>query len=186
LTTTVDQTGAVAGLDIVARDKITNINYGPTPAGYVETLMARLAEEIKTKQEVRDIIDALQFFYNKKASDEVIGLEAKLLKAKRQDELLFAFEKKELFVKLLDRFSLYASAQRIFAYLLAKAEHQFISAVQPKIPECDQAELNAIITTKIVEPIVAECGIGLFDVNHSVVMGMVYWLAEQCFVRWHQ
>jgi hypothetical protein len=22
-------------------------------------------------------------------------------------------------------------------------------------------------------------------VSHNVVFGMVYWLAEQCFIRWH-
>nr|WP_292529113.1 ABC-three component system protein [Mesorhizobium sp.] len=38
---------------------------------------------------------------------------------------------------------------------------------------------------RIVNPIVEECGGELMSVNHNLVQGMVYWLAEQCFIKWH-
>ena len=47
-------------------------------------------------------------------------------------------------------------------------------------------EVNAIIISRIVDPIVAECGTTVFEMNHGTAMGMLYWLAEQCFIRWHQ
>jgi hypothetical protein len=38
---------------------------------------------------------------------------------------------------------------------------------------------------RIVNPIVEECGGDIMSVNHNIVQGMVYWLAEQCFIKWH-
>ena len=39
--------------------------------------------------------------------------------------------------------------------------------------------------THIVAPIVEECGCGVFTMTYNHVLGMIYWLAEQCFIRWH-
>lgn len=180
----VSQSKATAGGDIIAGHKITNHNY-PAAASRVEALMLGLVREIETKQEVKGIIDSLQFYFKQIAPDGIVGLEAKLNHAGRSGEMYIAFEKKELFVKILDKYSLYESAQKIFAYLLAKVEHEFNFAVHPQVTYCDPLQLNQLISDKIVEPIVAECGVGPLDINHNVAMGMVYWLAEQCFVRWH-
>lgn len=183
----VNQSSAQADGDIVAGNKTTN-NYLQSPAALspVEKLMDRLAQEIDNSQQAKDIIGSLQFFYIQKSIDGVVGLEAKLIKAGRQDDLLYAFEKKELFVKLLDRYSLYASAQRIFAHLLAKTEHEFSQHIHPQIANLSHSEVNGLVGSRIVDPIVLECGAGPLDITHSIVMGMVYWLAEQCFIRWHQ
>ncbi|WP_368039360.1 MULTISPECIES: ABC-three component system protein [unclassified Tardiphaga] len=37
-----------------------------------------------------------------------------------------------------------------------------------------------------MEPTVSECGASVFEIDHNTALGMVYWLAEQCFVRWHR
>lgn len=148
--------------------------------------MRLLEEELQSNAQTRTIIDGLQFYYNQKSPDGVIGLEAKLERAARQDELLIAYEKKELFVKLLTKFGMYSSAQRLFAYLLAKAESEFNSKIHPEIASLSRAEIAALTAEKIVNPMVDECGFGPLDINHNIVMGMIYWLAEQCFVRWHQ
>ena len=93
-----NQVGAIAGGDVTGRDKITNNYYGggSSASGIVESLMKRLADEIKTNQEVKHTIDTLQFFYVRKSPDNIRGLEAKLNFAKRSDELLYAFEKKRV------------------------------------------------------------------------------------------
>jgi hypothetical protein len=188
----VNQSGAHADGDNVGGNKITNNqitnNYLPpsAPMGLIEKMMERLSAEIRDNHQVQELIGSLQFFYIQKTKDGVVGLEAKLIKAGRDDELLYALEKKELFVKLLDRYSLYESAQRIFAHLLAKTEHEFSQVIHPQIANLNRSEVNGIVSARIVEPIVQECGMGPLDINHSVVMGMIYWLAEQCFIRWHQ
>jgi hypothetical protein len=182
----ISQAKASAGNDIVGGNKTVNYNYNyPLAVTRVESLMMGLAKEIENNEEVRGLIDSLQFYLKQVAPDGIIGLEAKLEFAGRAGEIYIAFEKKELFVKLLDKYSLYESAQKIFAYLLSKAEHQFNYSIHPQVYDASIAEINGLVSSQIVEPIVSECGIGPLEINHNVAMGMVYWLAEQCFVRWH-
>jgi hypothetical protein len=78
----VSQSKATAGGDIVGGSKITNYNY-PVAASRVEALMLGLMKEIETKQEVKGIIDSLQFYFKQIAPDGVVGLEAKLQHAGR-------------------------------------------------------------------------------------------------------
>jgi hypothetical protein len=188
---TVDQRNARADGDVVAGDKTetVNNNYFPTTASsssIVMRLVEKLKGEVEINAQIRHTVENLQYFHERRAHDGIEGLEAKLIKADRQHELFLAFEKKEQFTKLVEKWSLYASAQEIFAYMLAKAEHEFTMFVLPKIGELDQRAINQLVTDKIIVPTIDECGCSIFILNHSIVMGMVYWLAEQCFVRWHQ
>ena len=183
----VNQKGAQAGGDIVGRDKIVHNHPAPVKnPSIVEQLLLRLQQEIDDNKQVRDTIETLRQYYKKKSHDGVKGLEEKLRHSGRAHEIFYALEKKEQFSKLLEKWSLYASAQEIFVHLLAKAEHEFTMYVLPQISVLKEHEINAIIDAKIVDPITNECGTTVFEMNHGVAMGMLYWLAEQCFVRWHQ
>ena len=125
-------------------------------------------------------------FRAQRSHDGINGLEAKLKAGARDGEYTGALEKKEMFVKLLERWSLYASAQEIFAYLLAQAEHKFNYAIYPQISSLNEVQVNALVDDLIVVPTIDQCGTSVFILNHNICMGMVYWLAEQCFVRWHK
>jgi hypothetical protein len=183
----VNQTSATAGGDVVAGNKVTN-NYisNNGPASVVDLLLEKLQTEIDENAEVRHKIESLLYYYEKKSIDGIDGLEAKLKASGREGETFQALEKKELFAKALERWSLYASAQEIFVYLLAKVEHEFSMHIYPQIDALPTYQINEIVTKKIVEPVVAECGATVFKMNHALAMGMVYWLAEQCFLRWHK
>jgi hypothetical protein len=187
MTNQVSQQGATAHGDIVGRDKI-EAHYHPPAAkpGIVEQLLHKLKAEVANNEQVRHTIEALAHFQNRRSRDGIDGLEAKLEAGRRADEYVSALEKKELFVKLLEKWSLYASAQEIFAYLLAQVEHEFNYFVHPQIDKLDPIGVNQLVNDRIVIPTIAECGSSVFILNHGIVMGMVYWLAEQCFVRWHQ
>jgi predicted metallopeptidase len=181
-----DQRGAQAGADIVGRDKIVH-NYPATEGpGPIEQLLQKLQAEIENDEKIKHTIENLKHFTEHKSKDGIIGLEAKLIAGKREYELYSAFAKKELFAKLLETWSHYYSAQEIFAFLLAKIEYEFSMFVFPNIQSLTQHDINQLISDRIVLPTIQECGSGVFTLNHSIVMGMVYWLAEQCFVRWHQ
>jgi hypothetical protein len=183
----VDQTGAAARGDIIGRDKHEKHFHLPErPPGVVEQLLEKLQSEVENNEHVRHTIEALAHFQSRRSHDGVNGLQAKLDAANRSDEYLDAIEKKELFAKLLERWSLYASAQEIFAYLLAKAEYEFTYVIHPQLNELSKVRANELIRDQIIVPIIAECGSTVFTINHSTAMGMVYWLAEQCFVRWHK
>lgn len=182
------QSRASAGRDLAGRDinNITNYNSAPRAAGVIEQLLEKLHSEIDQNAQVRDIVEKLQRYYQKNARDGVIGLEAKLTKAGRADSYFDAIEMKEMFAKLLDEWSLYASAQQIFIFLLARAERQFNDIIFPQVTILDAVGINQLTSELIIEPAVLECGASVFQLDHNTALGMVYWLAEQCFVRWHK
>ncbi|OKO85257.1 hypothetical protein AC629_19815 [Bradyrhizobium sp. NAS80.1] len=183
----VDQSGSSAGGDIVARDKIEHHHYpNPIPSGVVEKLIRKLQAEIQLNVHAQHTVDALACFQVRRSIDGVEGLEAKLKVADREDQLWSALDKKEQFAKLLQQWSLYASAQEIFAYLLAKAEFEFNHFVHPKIPSLPPSDIDQLVHDRIVQTIIDEIGVDVFVLNHGTAMGMLYWLAEQCFIRWHK
>ncbi len=151
----------------------------------ISTLLETLQSEIDNNILSAETIAKLQRYQRTKAYKGIAGLEAKLSASGREDELDDAMEMKELFVKLLEDFAYYASAQEIIAYLLGRAEHHFRSFIHPQAAALTIIQANEIVTTSIIQPTVNECSASVFRIDHSVAMGMVYWLAEQCHVRWH-
>ena len=187
MTPKINQKGATALGDVVAGDKSEkHYHWELAKAGVVGQLLKKLQEEVENSEEVQHTIEALTHYYSRRAPDGINGLKAKLEAGDRSNEYFEALEKKELFAKLLEKWSLYVSAQEIFAYLLAKAEYEFTYFINPQIPALDPMEINQLVNDRVVMPTIDECGSSVFTLNHSIVMGMVYWLAEQCFVRWHQ
>ena len=185
--TAVNQAGAIAQGNIVAGPNIEyHEHHAPGGAGVVEALLQKLNAEIEDKAHTSEIIDRLQRFYERRADDDIVGLQAKLKAAGREPEYRDALERKEMFAKLLERWSLYASAQLIFVHLLARAEHRFNYIVHPQISVLDVVQVNSLTNNLIVEPTVGDCGASVFAIDHNAAMGMLYWLAEQCFVRWHK
>ncbi len=180
----VDQRGASSGGDVIGRDKINN-NF-ERRRGQIEVWMEKLAKEIKEDKRVQEMVDSLQYFQEKHSVDGIEGLEDKLIHAGRAAQYNKALMKKEHFAKLLDKYSLYGSAQEIFAYLLSQIDMLFEAEVFPHIENLEDAEIDSLIRQKVVEPVLAEMGDGQFLVNYNHASGMVYWLAEQCFVRWHK
>ncbi|ESY03936.1 hypothetical protein NKK48_09165 [Mesorhizobium sp. C386A] len=182
----VDQNSATAHGDIVGGNKLTIVNH-QAQLGFVGVLIKKLQTEVEKKVEIQHVIEKLQQFQQyKSVSDGVIGLEAKLDKAGRSHEKDIALETKEAFAKLLERWSLYPSAQEIFAHLLGRAVHEFTYSISPKIGSLDESGINQLITDRVVTPTISECGTETVDFSHAAAMGMIYWLAERCFVRWHK
>lgn len=170
---------------MVGRDKITNVHIGVPGAGAIERLLHRLAKQIEDDETITDTIEQLGRFYTRRSIDGVDGLEAKLEASGRTALFLDAIEQKEMFAKLLARYGLYDAAQQIFAHLLAKVETEFKMTIYPAIPKRSIVETNEAIMDRIVSPILFECGDGALPMTANEVFGMVYWLAEQCFIRWH-
>lgn len=179
----ISQQHSRAGRDIVGGDKVTNHNH--PPKGKIDKLLMKLQEQYDGDEVTQIIIDELARYHSRRASDGVFGLEDKLNVADKSDCFDDAIEKKEMFAKLLQKWSMYSSAQLIFAHILAKAEIEFTQVVYPQIPSKSEVDINALVVERIVNPIVEECGEELLVVDHNLVQGMVYWLAEQCFIRWH-
>jgi hypothetical protein len=186
LSTVSQAESTVLGNQVGGNFNLTN-NYlsAQNGATVIEKLLTQLQEEVEKELHCSDMLLRLQRYHGGKVLDGIKGLEAKLTHAGRAEELEDALERKESFSKMLESWSLYASAQEIFAHLLAKAEHLFNTEILPDIGTLQISEVNRRVNQLIVEPTVHECGASLFKIDHFVAMGMVYWLAEQCFVKWH-
>lgn len=183
----VNQSSAQAQGDVVAGDKnSTTYIQGGTGPTVIDQLVERLRDEVDRNTKTRQTIESLARFQKQRSVDGIVGLEAKLQRAGRQDEIFDALEMKELFAKLLETWALYNSAQEILAFLLAKAEYEFNHFIRPQVDQLNQVQINELIKDKVIEPTTAAWGGSVLVINHSEAMGMVYWLAEQCFVRWHK
>ena len=182
----VDQTRAQAGRDVVGRDKIEHHHHAALSANPLGALLEKLKAEIDGDQQAQAYLEELQHYHTRSAPDGVIGLKAKLERGGRSHEYDWALVQKEKFAKILAQWSLYSSAQELFVYLLSRADYQFNQFILPKLEEVAPDEINALFHQRIVGPTVAECAGPVIRISHSVAMGMVYWLAEQCFIRWHR
>lgn len=181
-----NQRGATSGRDMAGRDIINTTINNAVASGHVEALLVKLKKQIEDDDQARETIDELTRYHSRKAADGVVGLEAKLEAANLSHTYLEAIEQKEMFVKLLERYALYSSAQQIFAHFLSKAENRFKYVIHPEVCKRTESEINSMIIANIVDPIIEECGSDVFTMSYDHVFGMVYWLAEQCFIRWHR
>ena len=184
---TVDQSGAKADGDVIGRDKIihNDITFQQRQT-QIEGWLDKLAAERESDPKAQIIVDSLQYYLDRFPFDHIVGLEAKLMHAGRSDQTRIAFRKKEAFSKFLDYWQAYPSAQEIIAYFLAKIDTAFGNEITPMLGILTNSEIDDAIKAKLVEPILNEMGVGPFMLNYNHVYGMVYWLAEQCFIRWHK
>lgn len=148
--------------------------------------MEKLADEVRENQQAQEMVDSLQYYQKKHSVDGVDGLEAKLDHAQMGSRKLDAIRKKELFGKLLEEKSFYASAQEIFAYLLSCVEVNFDTYVFPNVGTLSVDQIDILVKEKVADPLLSEVSSTLFVLNYNHALGMVYWLAEKCFVRWHK
>ena len=158
------------------------LNCAPSP---ISAWMERLAEEVRSDAKVQRFIDTLQFYIERHSHDGIDGLEEKLKHSGRTTEVKMAVRKKELFTRLLTKYSMFESAQQIFAYMLSKVERDYAIYVLPNVGIASPTDIDVLIYERLVSPTVSEVGAGVFSVNAAIATGMVYWLAEQCYVRWH-
>jgi len=158
-----------------------------TNSSQIPGLLERLDEEISHGDACIDgFIDDLQMFQDRRSSGTLVGLEAKLNDADRADQVEGAQEKKELFAKLLAKMQHYPSAQKIFALFLARINDVFENHISPHASTMDRQKIDQIIDEKIIMPTISDMGSGFehFTLNHAHVRGMIYWLADRCYVRW--
>jgi hypothetical protein len=112
--TIVNQQGAKAGSNIVGRDYV----YQEAKKGLVEKLLLKLKEQYDCSEQTQTTMEELARYHTRRATDGIDGLEAKLAASGRLSYYDEAIEKKEMFAKLLERWSLYSSAQQIFVHVL--------------------------------------------------------------------
>lgn len=174
-----------AGRDNIGRDQNVNIHHS-TRKTQIDGWLEKLGSELDQQADFRDFVDSLQYYLQKLEYDDVEGLENKLSHAGRRTQYPSALRKKEAFAKLLEEWRSYPAAQEIFAYFLAKIDTSFAAHIEPLLGGVSREQIDQKIAESVVQPILDEMGCGPFMLNSNHVNGMFYWLAEQCYVRWHK
>ncbi|WP_170432976.1 ABC-three component system protein [Ruegeria arenilitoris] len=188
--TTVNQSHSQAGGDIAGGSISKSYHFSSHANAYeaIDKLAAKLRAEVDDEQTVDGTIANLAYYKRRReAVDGIVGLECKLKAGKRLDLWEDALDQKVEFERLLEEWSLYASAQEIFAHTLAKIERTFKRQIKPHLHEVSHDAADKLIDELIVYPVVNECSkVDHFFVNANRALGMLYWLADRCFVRWHR
>ncbi|MGO4355085.1 ABC-three component system protein [Rhizobium sp. RAF36] len=168
--------------------KITNYNQidGAKPS-QVNRLLKLLSDQISKDESMVGFVDDLQFFIDNRDGEAVVGLKDKLEVCGRGAAFNDAKKKKELFAKLLMRFERFSSAQQLFAYIMAAIHETFDTKIIPSTSSLTAVEIDAMIESEIVDKVMAEIGEGSdhMTLNRTHIKGMIYWLADKCYVRWH-
>ncbi len=186
----VNQSHSEAGGDIAGGniDKSFHFNNHTSAYEAIEKLAAQLRAEVKEQQTFDGTVANLAYYKRRReALDGIVGLENKLKAGERLDLWEDALDQKVEFERLLEEWSLYASAQEIFAHILAKVERTFKGQVRPHLPNVTNEIADKLVDELIILPITNECSkVDHFFVNTNRALGMLYWLADRCFIRWHK
>lgn len=152
-------------------------------------LLKKLDAEVEEEATIAGFIDELQIFVDHREEEDIEGLENKLEYVGRKKEITLALRKKEIFQKRMIMYEHFSSAQKIYAIFLSKIHEVFEANIMNQGQTLKRAEVEDIIEEKIVKPIMADIdGCGGSDhifINESHVRGMIFWLADRCWVRWH-
>lgn len=152
-------------------------------------LLKNLDAEIQAGTKVSSFIDDLQMFVDHREDEKLVGLEQKLSCVGRQAEYRDALRKKEFFQKKLTQLEHFVSAQKLFAVILSRIHEVFQSYVMDLGQPLPRHQVEEIVDTKIVQPTIDEInhagGSDHLLLTHSFIRGMIFWLADRCWVRWH-
>jgi len=179
---------AQAGGSIVGGN-LTEIHNHAAPSalsGSIKDLVTKLQNEIDSDHKASGWIEDLLFFEENIPDDDIEGLEAKLSTAGMSKKINTALKQKELFAKFLEKRALYGAAQQLLALCLHRIFADFEAYIHPSCGKILPDDLHLKIHDTIICPIVEEFCQGAFNINHSLVLGMTYWLADRCYVRWHE
>jgi hypothetical protein len=183
-----DFSNAQAGGSIVGGSltQITNYTGATALSGSIKDLVLKLQKEIDEDHKAAGWIEDLLFFEENAPDDDIEGLEAKLKAGGMSQKSGIALKQKEMFAKFLEKRALYGAAQQLLALCLHRIFADFEAHVHPNCGKLQPDELHLKIHDKIICPVVEEFCQGAFNINHSLVFGMIYWLADRCYVRWHE
>lgn len=117
---------------------------------------------------------------------EPSNLKEKLEHAGRIHEYKRARRCNEHFLKLLEKYGLYKSAQELFGYIMANIESSFQRKVMPSIVAGKEAEIvDALIYESVVDAIVSDIPDTELFLNHTHIEGMLYYIGDKCHIQWH-
>lgn len=152
---------------------------------YLYLLERKIQEEIGNNNLLEHISQNLNHYIQELEDTEQMDLQGKLNLASREKELFIALRLKEKVSKLIDKYSLFASANKYLTYIFAMIIHLFKTYVYPEIcAEKNLFEIKKVVSERVIIPVSEEIqkGENYFDLNYEDIEGMIYFLAGNCHI----
>jgi hypothetical protein len=177
-----DVKGDVAGGNI---DKSRIFHFAGSKTSYMKLLLEKFKQEQLSNANLREYIDDLDYYYNKK-KDDVIGLEDKLKSAKRQSFIEFAIEAKDKYHRKLYKYQFSEAAQKINLHLLGLVITYFENEIKPMLIRGEDEQIvNSMINERLIKPLLEELDENLLDFSAHDINGMLYFLTGNCHLKWN-
>ncbi|TGE22661.1 ABC-three component system protein [Hymenobacter metallicola] len=188
------QSQVSAGGDVVAGNlnrTTTSHNYfgssGNSRVDYLAALGRQFLAEQEQNQGIGHIIDKL-LRYSTPVQEEatlMIGLESKLEEGGYVPYMHFAAQTKEHFTKHLFKYQFSESAQKMYAFLLAKVytcfgQHVYPAIVQGSPPQ----EVMQLVEVHVYAKIVDCLGENILELYDDEIAGMLFYLTGNCHIKW--
>lgn len=188
------QSQVAAGGDVVAGNlhkTTTSNNYfgssGNSRVDYLAALGRQFLAEQEQSQGISHMIEKL-LRYSTPVQEEatlMIGLESKLVEGGYVSYLHFAAQTKELFTKHLFKYQFSESAQKMYAFLLAKVytcfgQHVYPAIVQGSPPQ----EVMQLVDVHVYAKIVECLGENILELYDDEIAGMLFYLTGNCHIKW--
>ena len=154
----------------------------------VTTLLDNLAREIDDdhREQMTKFLSDLYLFVHARDEADPDDLTTKLASAKRAQELQYAPAALERFEMLLETYKHFPSGQKLLGLFLAQIHDVFCYQILGK--DLTDQEIDDIIQEKIIDKTISDMGVGFkhFTLTPRHVRGMVYYLADKCYIRWDE
>jgi hypothetical protein len=163
-------------------------HYAQTDFAEIDELIKGFQKDCENNSGPKTFIEDLLHLSKQRENEKVIGLEAKLKLAGRDDDFISTGqEMKELFAKKLHKHQFSESAQKIYLYLLNYVATQFQFSVLPHIKAgAPPADIDRLINTEIVQALTAKLGPHRFvlEIYSREIAGMLFLLTGNCHLNW--
>lgn len=172
-------------------DVVGGNKYSPTyvftgPVSQITHLSLEYEKELEScSKAISEFLPELKHYMSAVTSEQVQGLEEKLLDADRREQILDASRQKELFAKHLHKHATSRAAQRIFLYLLGELLYRFRAYVKPRIDEeAPKPDIDRAVFEEVISPAIQSLDRNVLSLYHEEIWGMVYYLTGNCHIRW--
>jgi len=186
--------GHMGGRDLYANGGDVNIynaapdlQPAPKSTNVFRKLFSRLEREAAEDKVLNSYIRQLEVYTRQVENEDVVGLEAKLVLAKRERQVQLAKALKENVYGEIKANQFSPAYQLIVATLMARIHERFDSQVRHLIDAgVDASLVDQAVSENITVPIaneLDECP-QFEDVSIDYVRGMIYFLTGNCHIRW--